>query len=47
MAATGNTTDFGNLTAAAYSVGGAASPTRAIRAGGGSPLVNVIDYVEI
>ena len=46
IASTGNTTDFGDLTVARRSLGGAASSTRAIFNGGQSQTAT-IDYVEI
>ena len=48
IASTGNTTDFGDLTLSRRSLGGAASPTRAIFMGGSTGTIrNTIDYVEI
>ena len=46
IASTGNTTDFGNLSVARRSLGGAASSTRAIF-NGGQTQTSTIDYVEI
>ena len=48
IAATGNATDFGDLTQARNRIGSTGSPTRAIFAGGITPSqVNTIDFVEI
>ena len=48
IASTGNATDFGDATQARQDASTAASPTRGIGAGGGSPgYVNTMDYVTI
>jgi hypothetical protein len=47
IAATGNATDFGDLTVARYGAAGCASETRGLFAGGGIGPTNVIDYITI
>jgi hypothetical protein len=48
IASTGNATDFGDLLATAYAVGGTSSPTRGVFAGGSTGSnQNVIQYVTI
>ena len=51
MATFGNATDFGDLTVARGSLGGASSPTRGVFYGGvahpSSTELDVIDYIEI
>jgi hypothetical protein len=49
IATTGNASDFGDLLAAAYAMGGTASSTRGIFAGGnpGPSYINVIQFVTI
>ena len=48
IASTGDSTDFGDLTAARFGAAAAADKTRAIWAGGATPgKLNTIDYVTI
>jgi len=49
IASVGNATDFGDLATATYSLGGTASSTRGVFAGGNTPggQINVIQYVTI
>jgi hypothetical protein len=49
IATTGNATDFGDLLSAAYVMGGTASSTRGVFAGGATPggQTNVIQYITI
>ena len=48
IASTGNGTDFGNLLAANFGLGGSSSPTRGVFGGGAAPSsVNVIQFITI
>ena len=48
IASTGNGTDFGNLLAANFGLGGGSSPTRGVFGGGAAPSgVNVIQFITI
>ena len=48
IASTGNGTDFGNLLAANFGLGGGSSPTRGVFGGGAAPsAVNVIQFITI
>ena len=47
IGSTGNSTDFGDLTAARVYSGALSSSTRGVNGGGGYGAVNVIDYVTI
>jgi hypothetical protein len=47
IATTGNASDFGDLSSARYAMGGTASSTRGVFAGGNSPETNVIEYITI
>jgi hypothetical protein len=48
IATTGNASDFGDLLAATYAMGGTASSTRGVFAGGNAaPQTNVIQYITI
>lgn len=48
IATTGNASDFGDLLAATYAMGGTASSTRGVFAGGNTlPQTNVIQYITI